>query len=632
MLVAVMCCTYAQAQFFTEDFESGVPAGWEADGGWQLGDADALTSQYFIPTSNATQFMGTNDDALGNGGDASGRITTAEIDLSMATGSLFLFFDSYFVNGDYQGADETAKIYASTDGGMNWNEIYNLEISGDWQEIGVDIAQFAGQTVWFQFEYADGGGWNWGWCIDNIRIEEPPARDASFEYVNQEGFLSGGLVGSQFYPGGVIKSNGGDVITSVDLTWSDGTNTNTETITGLDLSFGEIAPVESSTLYTVVDGNSTISLTISNVNGLGDDGNTDNDAGSFEVTSVTPQYNKGVLVEEATGTWCPWCPRGDVFLNIMDKRYPGYFVGVAVHNEDPMVVTEYDDGVTSFPGFTGFPSVVFNREGILDPSAIEGPFLQELALAPPAEIEVGAAMDGSNIDISVTAEFLQDVNEEYTFQAIIIEDGVTGTGAAWNQANSYAGGGPGPMGGYEFLPSSVPASIMVYNHVGRALLSGEYAGAAGSLPASAVAGDVHGYVFPTYTIPSDFNMDNVHIVGVLLNASGEVENVMEVSIDEAVANGIYVNSADEVFNHEMMTVYPNPFSGVTNVQLVLENTEEVSMMVYNSIGQLVAQRNYGQLSGAQILPFDGTELNEGMYQLHVKVGDVLATERVYLTK
>lgn len=631
-LLALTCCVFAQAQFYTEDFEAGLPADWMIEGGFTITDADAIASQYFTPGAH-TQFVGTNDDALGNGGDASGRVTTGEIDLTMATDAIFLFFESYFVNGDYQGADETAKIYASTDAGATWDEIYNLEISGDWQEIGVDIGQFAGQTVWLQFEYADGGGWNWGWCIDDIRIEEPPARDASFEYINQEAFFTGGLVGAEIIPGGVIRNNGGETITSVDLNWSDGTNTVTETISGLNIGFGEIAPIESTTPFSIVDGTTSISLSISNVNGLGDDGNPANDdGGSFNVTSVTPQHNKGVLVEEATGTWCPWCPRGEVFLQGMINRYPGYFVGVAVHNQDPMVLAEYDDGLTSLPGFTGFPSVAFNRAQILDPSAIEAPFLDAMDIAPPAELEVGAAIDGANIDISVTAEFLDDVNEAHTFQVIISENGLTGTGNQWNQANNYAGGGVGPMGGYEFLPSSVPASMMVYDHVGRALLSGDFDGVDGSLPDVAEAGDVVGYVFPTYEIPAGFNMDNLYIIGTLLNADGEVVNVMEVSIDEAVANGIFVNSADEEFNHEMLTVYPNPFSGVTNVQLVLENTEEVSMFVYNSVGQLVAQRDYGQLSGAQILPFDGSQLSEGMYQFHIKVGDELATERVFLNK
>lgn len=622
----------AQTVYYTQDFEAGLPADWTTTGQWELTDAAGIASQYFAPPAH-TQFMGFNDDGLGNGVVASGRVTSGPIDLTAASGTLVLYFDSYFLNGDYQG-DETGKISVSTDAGATWTEITSVE-SANWEEKGTVLPDYAGQTIWLAFDYDDGGSWNYGWCFDNVKISSPSVtRDARFAYLNEESYVTGGVVGAEVYPGGGIVNNGVEPINSVDLTWTDGTNSVTETISGLDIPFGGSALLKSNTPFVMGPGTSNITVSISNVNGMGDDEDLTNDASnSFSLTAFTPNPDKGVVVEEATGTWCQWCPRGAVYLELMSRRYPDNFVGIAVHNNDPMVLAAYNTGVTTFPGFQGFPSVLFNRVNILDPSEIEAPFQAAATQAPPARLEVGAVYDDATrlLQVSVGAEFLQDIGAGYKLNAIVIQDDVTGTGNSYAQVNVYSGGGPGEMGGYEVLPNPVPASMMVYDHVGRALLGG-FGGAAGSLPDAATAGQVLGYFFPDYTVPGSFNVDNFHIIGVLTNASGQIVNAKSVSLDEAVANGPFVSGTKEVVNNDMINVSPNPFTTTTNVSLNLATYEQVSMQVYDAVGKLVAEKNYGELSGAQVLPLDGTNLNAGMYFIHVHVGDTVATKRVYLNK
>ncbi|MEZ4982805.1 MAG: thioredoxin family protein [Saprospiraceae bacterium] len=67
------------------------------------------------------------------------------------------------------------------------------------------------------------------------------------------------------------------------------------------------------------------------------------------------------FVEEVAGTWCTWCPRGAVWMERIHDEYTQYFAGVAVHNNDPMEVDEYDAGIKAFPSFSGFPSVIVDR-------------------------------------------------------------------------------------------------------------------------------------------------------------------------------------------------------------------------------------------------------------------------------
>lgn len=625
LMFALTLCTVAlNAQYFSEDFEAGLPAGWELTGEFSITDAATISSQYFAPDAH-TQFVGVNDDALAAGGDGDARMTTSVIDLTAVTGEVVISMESYFIDGDYD-ADETARIYASTDMGVTWELVADLPPS-QWGRVGV-LFPYSGQEVMVAFEYDDGDGWNYGWCIDDILIEDAPGREAAWAYWNEEEFFAGGFEGGKGTVGGVITNNGTEPITSIDLIYSDGVNPEvTETITGLNIGYNESAPIEASSDFTLAAGTTTFSVSIGNVNGLGDDEDPSNDAGDdISITTITPNPDRGVLVEEATGTWCTFCPRGAVFVDGLTKRYPERFVGVAVHNGDPMAVTEYDDGIGGLIG--GYPSSVVERGDEVDPSQLEAPFATAVQQAPPAQLAVGATDDGTGqLAVSVRATFLQDVPAGYKLAAILVENGVTGTGSGYAQVNFYSGNGP--MGGYEFLPSPVPAADMVYDHVGRALIGG-WNGDASSITDAMVTGDQAAFTFPTYNA-SSLNLDETYIVGVLLNASNKPVNAIEVSYADAIANG-EVTGTKDVFNHNAVSVFPNPFAETATINVSLESSAQVTVEVMNSVGQIVSRVDYGTLTGNQNLTLDGTKLNSGVYFVHVRIGDELATKRVTITK
>ena len=626
LMFALTLCTVAlNAQYFSEDFEGGIPAGWVLDGNMSLTDAATISSQYFTVPDH-TMFVGTNDDALGAGNDGSGSLTTTMIDLTAVTGDVVISMESFFINGDYQGDDETAKVLASTDGGTTWEEVADVPAS-QWGRVGV-LFPYSGQQVMVRFAYADGGGWNYGWCVDDILIEDAPAREIAWAYWNEESYFSGGFEGGKGTVGGVITNNGTEVLTQIDLTYSDGSNSTTETITGLNVAYNESVAIEAASEFTLAAGTTTFSVSVGNANGMGDDEDTSNDAGDdVSITTITPNPDRGVLVEEATGTWCPWCTRGTVYVEGLTKRYPERFVGVAVHNGDPMTVAEYDNGIGDLIG--GYPSSVVERGADTDPSALEAPFAAAVQQAPPAQLAVGAVDNGGTLSVSVRATFLQDVPVGYKLAAILIENGVTGTGSGFNQANAYGGNSNGPMGGFELEGGSIPAGEIVYNHVGRALIGG-WNGDANSITTAMSTGEQAAYTFPDYT-PSGINLDNSYIIGVLLNASNKPVNAIEISFDEAIANG-EVTSTKDVFNHNAVSVFPNPFAETATINVTLESSADVVVEVMNAVGQIVSRTDYGTLTGNQNLTLDGTNLNSGVYFVHVRIGDELATKRVTIAK
>ena len=630
-LFALLLTTFAAQAQWSEDFENGWPAGWTYTGLWAHGDAAAHSSQYFqIPAH--TQFIGINSDGAGNGTHVFGEVVTTPIDLSNYTSPL-LKFEAIFYDADLYGGDEVAIVSASTDGGTTWTEVVNLGATGtNWVGINAVMTDFAGESsVMLKFFYDDGDAWNYGWMLDDIEIIEfDTPYSVSLRSVDVS--CTSGLVGKQSWISGSFDNGGLETITSIDVTWDDGTTEYTETITGLDVASFETGVFEHPVPIDIVAGSASFDFWISNPNGEEDADDSDNGA-SLNVDGITATEGRGIYVEEATGTWCTWCPRGAVWMDRMSNCFGEHFVGVAVHNNDPMELTEFDDGLTSHPDFQGFPSVLVDRDNIIDPSALEAPTISTIQTDAVAILGSSGTFDENTgaLDLTAAALFNETVSQAgYRLNIILTEDGMSGTTSDWAQVNAYSGGGNGPMGGYEFLPSPVPASMMVYDHVGRALLAG-YDGAAGSLPDEMLMNEVYEHTMDTYTVPNDMVMENVHVVVILLDNDGIVVNSSITPFEDAL-NNTPVGIRPVVNNTLDVDVFPNPAQDLTNIRINLESSAKVGFQVFNGLGQMVASHNYGTQSGDLIYQLNTANFTNGLYQIKVQVDDEIITKTVVVSK
>ena len=173
LLLSLQTLTMKGQILFSEDFETDFETnGWIVEPGWQIGTSPTMSSQAF-PIPAHTQFAGVNDDGLGAGVPSFGAIITSEIDLTGIPAAL-LKFDSYFLNGDYD-ADETARVLISTDSMVTWQTLLDISGSQNWQSLTVFLGnEQAGQPVYLAFEYNDNNGWNYGFCVDNVKVEAAP--------------------------------------------------------------------------------------------------------------------------------------------------------------------------------------------------------------------------------------------------------------------------------------------------------------------------------------------------------------------------------------------------------------------------------------------------------------------------
>jgi hypothetical protein len=79
--------------------------------------------------------------------------------------------------------------------------------------------------------------------------------------------------------------------------------------------------------------------------------------------------------------------------------------------------------------------------------------------------------------------------------------------------------------------------------------------------------------------------------------------------------------------------YPNPFNPSTTIQYGLPHASFVTLTVYNSVGQQVAQLvNEQQQAGYHDIVFRGDGLASGVYFCRLQAGDFVQTKKLMLLR
>ncbi len=467
-----------------------------------------------------------------------------------------------------------------------------------------------------------GGNGVSGFYVDDISYTHLPANlpalNGGVSFISQ----INGIAGLSYDVTATARNLGQIDINSFDLTYNYNGNDVTENITGLNLVSLDTYEHTFSIQLTPVLGNNDLTVTISNVNGVTVDDDSSDDSKSISIDPIVPATGKAVVGEEATGTWCQWCPRGAVYMDLFEATYQDYWIGIAVHNGDPMTDATYDSGMGSLIG--GYPSAVVDRGPDVDPSGMTADFLERLQTEPAAVLLNGATWDPVTrvLEVSVKSTFSQNASNSYKVACALTEDGVTGTDSGYNQSNAYAGGGNGVMGGYEALPNPVPASQMVYDHVARSIAP-SFTGSSNSFPASINAGEEYISNF-SFTLPAGWDENNIHIIGMLMDPSGRVDNASSTSISTAVDNGYELgpnlgNGEAFEFNiDDALQIYPNPATDVLNVTITSLNDDDNNISIYNYAGQLVHHFDLNINNGSWNFEVDLSTYAKGLYSIEYK--------------
>lgn len=669
--LAVVACATLSAQSLSEDFESFAPGDymgvespdwttWSgATGGAedvQVTDNAALSGSNSIYFASTAAAGGPQDVVVPFGGEhntgdfvfetamyvESGKGAYFNFQANSTIGEVWSMNMNIIQDGSIimdDGVSVLAEATYTSDEWFTIRVVANLN-TNEWELFVDDVSFGVSQNAINQVASLDiyptngnfGGNNISGFYMDDVSYEHTP-----YVLPNLNGAVTllhnlNGLATQSISPSVQVRNLGVEAITSFDLSISYNGTIISESVTGVNVPSLEYYDFDFTELIELAIGANDVVATISNVNGAGADGDPSDDVKTSTLNPVVPAPGKIVLGEEGTGTWCVWCPRGAVFMDLMEERYGDFWAGVAVHNQDPMVYTPYDAGfgaiLAATPG-SGYPSAIVDRGAITDPSTMEVDFLERIVLPPAGVILVGAEFDEETnvLSVSLSTEFMMDADgSNYNLALVLTEDGVTGTGTGWAQANAYAGGNSGEMGGYEDLPNPVPASQMVYDHVGRIILP-SFAGASGLFPDVVTSGDVF---VSNYSITMDagWNADNMHLIGMLVdNGSEQVENVGKATYDEAIENGFILGVGDQPLLSDF-NMFPNPAQDNAFIELGMTDGKNVSVSIYDMNGRVVAQRNYGVVGNEMIVPLTTDDWAKGIYLVQVTVGEDITSRKL----
>lgn len=395
------------------------------------------------------------------------------------------------------------------------------------------------------------------------------------------------LVGSFFYAEVGVQNQSNETVQSIEIQGIHGESSHTAAFTNLDMAPGQTLNFEISDSFVVEAGVRSSTLKITEFNGKETDGTPEDDEVQIAIEPVVPAPGKMVLIEEGTGTWCGWCPRGAVTLERMKSNYSQFSIGVAVHVGDVMEAAGYSEEMGN-KYFSSFPSGQVNRTHKSDMfyTLTEHLFYEEIVKSPSATMAMAAQQNGNDLKVTVDYSFLSEVPEDWRVVCLLVEDHVTGSTKEYIQSNFYAGGDKGAMGGYENLPDYIAAADMVYDHVVRSVSPSSFGTSIFDKPQGANSNLKATF---SYTLDSDWDIENISVIPMIIRSDSTIDNAAIMTLTEALTRpfeeGISV-SLDPVSTLSGFEIFPNPSKDYVHLTFP-KSMEGAQLEIFNMQGQLM---------------------------------------------
>ncbi len=233
-----------------------------------------------------------------------------------------------------------------------------------------------------------------------------------------------------------------------------------------EVTFSSEVPAGSSAYLNIpyvftTEGLHTMSVEVTKVDGEPNI-STSSSSGDFTVVVLENAAERTSVVEQFTGTWCGYCPRGHVGLKKLKDLYGDKIITLAGHvangenAPDPMQCDDYFSVVYNFCG--NFPSAAFDRYTVSDPYL--SPTATAMEFGANETVEAVKQLIPSEATVALSATWADEnktsinANVDYTFgysrmslaganpygiAFLLSEDGMTGNGDSWLQTNYMSG-------------------------------------------------------------------------------------------------------------------------------------------------------------------------------------------------
>ncbi|MGI6222271.1 MAG: T9SS type A sorting domain-containing protein [Prevotella sp.] len=310
----------------------------------------------------------------------------------------------------------------------------------------------------------------------------------------------------------------------------------------------DIKVVEVPIQYPGTTGSHNLTVIVKQANGE-DDGYADDNTQTATLLALSQRFTPKVVMEEATGNWCGWCPLGMYTIETLKEKYPDTFIPICVHfneNGTGMEANGYSELLELFD-YTA-PQAIWNRKS----------YTQMTPYVEYADALYEYAADGCLGKIELKAEYSPDLDSvylsasttlglsynnydaDYKVSFVVLEDSV----GPFNQVNYYSGREPKAGQNAGEWNNAADTVSTLYNDVARAIY--DYDG----LSETRYWYGTNMQADTTYTfkyqleLPDNINkIENVSFVALLFNAAGTIVNADKVKpyIDPTVTSVRDVN-------------------------------------------------------------------------------------------
>mgnify|MGYP002521596373 FL=1 len=331
-------------------------------------------------------------------------------------------------------------------------------------------------------------------------------------------------------------------------------------------------------------GGHKVSVKLTAVNGKANPTKAEMDGSLYAFTKM-PKHR--AVVEEYTGTWCGFCPRGLVGLEVMNKLYPDDFIGISYHNGDAMEIMSS----ASFPSdVSGFPAAFLDRKVETDAyygNSNSGFGIDQIwklmcdQFTPVvADATATLSKDKAKVSVNANLTFVKELETKgYNVEFVLVSDSLHGTGSSWTQSNYYANGA---YGGAETFPEEEFEPF--YN--GASKVEGIYF--PDVIIATSRLGGNNAALKDSYVEDEEAKLSYTFDLSAAVNTSGEslvqsTKNLRAVVL-VCAADGTIVNAAKAAVKAE---------GDVTGISTVNTSATDTPSEVYNIAGQRLPNMQRG---------------------------------------
>jgi hypothetical protein len=534
-----------------------------------------------------------------------------------------LIFDHAYATA-VGGYNDILNVYTSTNAGSSWNLLISLvggnsgplvtapatndlfvPTSSQWATkryslpVGTNKIKFDAVTAFGNSLY-----------LDNIKIGTPYNTDVG---VNSISSPKWGFVPGSKTPNAYVKNFGNTTQSfSVTMTINPGGYSNNQSVTNL-------APGATQQLtFPSFNFATTGTYTIKAYSTLGSDQNLSNDTITNILTVTTSP--RRVILEFCTGTWCQWCPCGDDEAHNLATAYPDNSVIFAYHgaSTDPWKVFNGSE-IIGLLGLTGYPSGLIDRR--LGANSGWGSFFFDaeyrMENAPSGTVSISTTSVNYNqgtreLSVNLNATALQTLNGQYKVNYVITEDNLIYA----QTGNSYCPGNPNA----------------IHNWVVRNMVNG----APGTNVNSGTwnSGQTYPLTFTT-TLNTAWQAGNCKFAVFIYKDNGalSVSENQQGFQSGYIVTGVNNQQTGIPKEYNLDQNYPNPFNPVTNVHFSIPKDGNVSLKIYNELGQLVDTYLEGFIkAGNYNADIDASSWASGTYFYTLSAKDFVQTKKMILVK